>query len=393
MAFGEILFWLALAGLFYCYLGYGLLLFGRNKVKSLLFPVKKTGLQDLPVTLVVAAYNEESILRQKILNTLEIDYPRDLFHVIFITDGSTDNSCELINQYDFITLLHQHERKGKSAAIKRAMRFVQTPVVIFSDANSMLNPGCVKAMVRHYADKRTGGVAGEKKILNDKNASVVGQAEGLYWKYESFMKQQDADFNTVVGAAGELFSIRTELFHPLEEHLILDDFILSMQVCLQGYKIQYEPVAYAVELPSASLADEEKRKVRIAAGAFQSIQYLSNALNIFKYPWLSIQYFSRRLLRWIACPVLILLLLISNIWLVVNQQGLIFDYLLAAQGIFYMLALAGRIFIAAGWRMGVLNIPFYFVFMNFCMVKGFFKYAQGRQTVLWEKSMREVVAD
>jgi len=221
--------------------------------------------------------------------------------------------------------------------------------------------------------------------------SVVGQAEGLYWKYESFMKKQDADFNTVVGAAGELFSIRSELFYPLEEELILDDFNLSMQICLQGYKIDYEPRAFAVEAPSFSLEEEEKRKIRIAAGAYQAIGYLKSCFNIFKFPLLSIQYFSRRLLRWFACPVLIFILLISNIWLSAYQQGTIFNYLLLGQGIFYFLAFAGRLFISFGWKAGILNIPFYFVFMNVCLVKGFFNYIQGRQSVLWDKSLREAI--
>ncbi|HEV8285155.1 MAG TPA: glycosyltransferase family 2 protein [Chitinophagaceae bacterium] len=345
----------------------------------------------LPVTLIIAAYNEESILPQKIKNTLEIDYPSHLLRVIFITDGSTDDSADLLSQYEFITLLHQTGRKGKPAAIKRAMRFVQTPIVVFSDANSMLNRSCLKAIVRHYADEKVGGVAGEKKILRNRSASIVGQAEGLYWRYESFMKQQDSHFNTVVGAAGELFSIRTELFRSLEDHLILDDFVISMQVCVDGYKIKYEPNAYAIEAPSASLADEEKRKIRIAAGAYQFIDYSWQDLNILKYPLLSIQYFSRRLLRWIACPVLIAFIFLSNLWLVTHEQGMIFTSLLLIQIIFYALAFLGRFFIAAGWRIGVFNVPFYFMFMNLCMVKGFFCYIQGRQTVLWEKSMREAV--
>jgi cellulose synthase/poly-beta-1,6-N-acetylglucosamine synthase-like glycosyltransferase len=235
-----------------------------------------------------------------------------------------------------------------------------------------------------------GGVAGEKRIFNNRD-SVVGQAEGLYWKYESFMKQQDSNFNTVVGAAGELFSIRTELFEYSEDDLILDDFTISMQVCLKGYKIMYEPGAYAIETPSVSLAEEEKRKIRIAAGAYQAIDYSKQGLGILKYPLLSIQYFSRRLLRWIACPVLIILLFLSNIWLVMYQPGMVFNSLLLIQVVFYSLAFAARFFIATGRRMGVLNIPFYFVFMNFCLVKGFFNYIQGRYSVLWEKSIREAV--
>jgi cellulose synthase/poly-beta-1,6-N-acetylglucosamine synthase-like glycosyltransferase len=244
-------------------------------------------------------------------------------------------------------------------------------------------------MVHHYSNERVGGVAGEKKILQDGHSSAVGQAEGLYWRYESFIKKQEADFNTVVGAAGELFSIRTKLFQPGADNLILDDFIFSVEVCLKGYKIEYEPCAFAMEAPSVSLADEEKRKIRIAAGAYQSVSYLKHQMNIFKYPLLTIQYFSRRLLRWIACPLLLTLILITNIGLV--NQHYIFQYFLLGQAIFYLFALAGRIFIAAGRRMGILNIPFYFMFMNVCLVKGFFNYRSGRQTVLWERSIREAI--
>jgi cellulose synthase/poly-beta-1,6-N-acetylglucosamine synthase-like glycosyltransferase len=255
----------------------------------------------------------------------------------------------------------------------------------------MLNPGSVKAIVQHYADEKVGGVAGEKKILNTGCQSAVGDAEGLYWKYESFMKKQDAAFHTVVGAAGELFSIRTELFHALDESIILDDFIISMQICIDGYKIEYEPKAFAMEAPSSSLAEEEKRKVRIAAGAYQAVGYLVKCLNIFKYPLLTLQYFSRRLLRWIACPILIAVILACNISLVIDRQGIIFNYILLTQALFYFLALAGRLFISLGWRIGILKIPFYFLFMNICLVKGFVNHIQGRQSVNWEKSLREAM--
>jgi len=385
----EITFWLSVAILFYCYLGYGILLFCFNALKRLFYPSRKNEqLELLPVTLIVAAYNEECILGQKINNTLQIDYPSHLLRVIFITDGSTDGSSELVSRFPFITLLHQSPREGKSAAIKRAMRHAQTPVVVFSDANAMLNAGSLKAIVRHYSDAAVGGVAGEKRIISNSGNSVLGEAEGMYWKYESFLKQQDSSFHTVVGAAGELFSIRTELFELDENNLILDDFALSMKVCLEGYKIKYEPRAYAMEYPSASLMDEEKRKIRIAAGAFQAVEYFSPRLRFFRHPLLSFQYFSRRLLRWIACPFLVAVVFFTNTWLVADHQGVIFNSLLLAQVLFYSLALLGRVLILAGFRAGILNIPFYFFFMNACLLKGFFQYRQGRQTVLWEKSVR-----
>jgi cellulose synthase/poly-beta-1,6-N-acetylglucosamine synthase-like glycosyltransferase len=196
-----------------------------------------------------------------------------------------------------------------------------------------------------------------------------------------------------VGAAGELYSIRTSLFSPLENHLIIDDFIISMQVCLAGFRMAYEPGAFAVEAPSLSLAEEKKRKIRIAAGAFQSISHLKQCLNFVKYPLLSFQYFSRRILRWVACPILLVLLFISNALLVAGNQGLIFNYFFFGQSVFYILAMAGRLAKFSKWKLGIFNIPFYFVFMNLCLARGFFKYINRQQTVIWEKAMREIAPE
>jgi biofilm PGA synthesis N-glycosyltransferase PgaC len=390
----TIFFWVSFLILFYCYIGYGLLVIILIAIRRLSgFPEKKyTSAASLPVTLIITAYNEEKILERKIRNTLEIDYPAGQLQVIFITDGSEDGSVKLIQQYPSIRLLHQQKRQGKYAAIKRAMHQVRTPVVVFSDANTMLNPDCINKIITHYGDKSVGGVAGEKKILDSQNISAVGEAEGLYWQYESFMKKLDAGLNTVTGAAGELFSIRTGLFKELNDDLILDDFVISMQICLQGYKIEYEPGAFAIEHPSASLEEEEKRKVRISAGAYQSIGYLKECLNIFKHPLLAFQYLSRRLLRWIFCPLMLVILLLSNILIVSYYPGAgFYNWVLYVQIAFYALASIGWLFVRSGKKLGLMAIPFYFVFMNYCLVKGFIKYIKGRQSVLWEKSMRQVV--
>ncbi len=388
------LFWISLSVLFFCYIGYGLILLLLNAGKAIFISsTKNAGIVEyLPVTIIIAAYNEEKILEQKIINTLAIDYPVDKLNIIFITDGSKDESVNIINKYPSVTLFHQQQRKGKFAAIKRAMQSVKTPVVVFSDANTMLNEECIRRIVLHYQDVKVGGVAGEKKIIRNKLVSAIGEAEGLYWQYESFLKKQDAGFNTVAGAAGELFSIRTELFTTVNDELILDDFVTSMQVCMQGYKIAYEPGAFATELPSASLAEEEKRKIRIAAGAYQSIGYLISCLNIFKYPLLGFQYISRRFLRWVCCPPLLLILLISNIFIVSNGlMPMFYTFFLYIQLLFYGMALIGWMLVSAGKKAGLLTIPFYFVFMNYCLVKGFVRFIKGRQTVLWEKSLRQAI--
>lgn len=387
------LFWISLVILFFCYLGYGLFLLVIRLLASGFSNKKKQVLREwLPVTLVVTAYNESAVLEEKIRNTFEIEYPAELFHIIFITDGSVDNSAALLSKYPAIIHLHDPERRGKMAAIKRAMRAVDTPVVVFSDANSMLNKECIYNMVSHYQDPRVGGVAGEKKIMFAGKISAVGEAEGIYWQYESFLKKLDASFHTVVGAAGELFSIRTKLFTGFDDQVILDDFLISMQVCLQGYKISYEPGAYALEFSSVSLREEEKRKIRISAGAYQSISYLTACLNFLKYPLLGFQYVSRRLLRWVFCPVLLGVLFITNILIVYGYDAsLIYSWFLAAQASFYCLAFVGWLLVRKEKRAGLLAIPFYFVFMNYCLVRGFIRFLKGKQSVLWEKSIRQEV--
>jgi poly-beta-1,6-N-acetyl-D-glucosamine synthase len=391
MRYAIILFWFSLSLLFFCYLGYGLLLLFINAFRKKSRPLKALDYADMPaVTLIIAAYNEEKVLQGKIANTLAIEYPADKLQVIFVTDGSTDRSLEIVEQYPSFLCLHQPERQGKYAAIVRAMQAVKTPIVVFSDANSMLNKECIQKMVRHYADGKTGGVAGEKKISHSANNAAVGEAEGLYWQYESFMKKQDAALNTVVGAAGELFSIRTHLFEPVRDKIILDDFIISMNVCLKGYIIKYEPEAFAVESPSVSLKEEARRKIRISAGAYQSIGYLRSCLNVFAYPLLSFQYISRRFLRWVFCPFMLIFLLAANIYIVaaMHLNGF-YHRFLYAQLFFYALAIVGGFLIRYGKKAGVLNVPFYFLFMNYCLLRGLFRFLSGQQSVLWERSVRQ----
>jgi cellulose synthase/poly-beta-1,6-N-acetylglucosamine synthase-like glycosyltransferase len=390
-----IFFWLSLFILFFCYIGYGLLLFCINQSRKIFsFSKKKSaGEINLPVTFIVPAYNEADIIESKLRNTLALAYPSQHMEIIFITDGSTDGTEKIVQRYPSVKLMHLPVRKGKYAAICRAMKDVHTPVVIFSDANAMLNKNAIQKIIAHYADSKTGGVAGEKKILHGCSVSAVGDPEGLYWEYESFMKKQDADFYTVVGAAGELFSIRTELFRDTENHPILDDFEISMQVCLQGYRIAYEPDAYAEEMPSVSLKEEEKRKVRISAGAFQSIGYLNKKLNVFKHPILCFQYFFRRLLRWTVCPVMIPILFICNVYIVIQASYLIFySCFLAGQLLFYLLVFTGWYLVQKGRHTGLLSIPFYFIFMNYCLVKGLITFLQGHHSVLWKKSIRETMS-
>lgn len=388
MLFIYILFYASFFILFYNYIGYGILLWALVKIKRRLLKAPAPPAPYEPeVTLVVAAYNEETVIAEKIANTLALDYPEEKLQLLFITDGSTDNTPAIISRYPRIQLLHSNARNGKTAALNRAMEHVQTPYVIFCDANTLLNTAAVRNIVKHYADGRTGGVAGEKKVISS-GAAGAAATEGVYWKYESFLKKLDAELYSVVGAAGELFSIRTALFQPVEEDVILDDFVISLRINIKGYRIAYAPDAYAMETPSDSIKEEHKRKIRISAGGFQSIIMLRALLNIFRFPLVSFQYISHRVLRWTLSPLSLLILLLSNIVLAIYEGGWFFSAILAVQVLGYLAALTGYKLAERNIKISLFYIPFYFLFMNIAVYQGFYRYLRGNQSAAWEKAKR-----
>lgn len=395
MDFVKIIFWISLFLLLYSYVGYGLVLFCLVKLKEvfmrrLIFPQPA-----LPsVALVVCAYNEEAIIEAKIQNTLRLNYPADKLRILFVTDGSSDKTPDLVSNHARIILLHKPERRGKAAAMNRAAAFVQEEILVFCDANSLLNRDCIEKLVRHYANPQVGGVAGEKRVHSPAHHSGAAlKGEGLYWRYESFLKKMDARLFSVVGVAGELFSIRKTCYEPLREDIVLEDFVLSMRVCLRGFVIAYEPEAYATEPAPPSMHEEQKRKIRISAGAFQAMLLVKEGLNFFKYPLLSFQYISHRVLRWTVCLPALLLAFAANLVLAIWSGQVFYTYLLYLQTGFYLLGLMGWICSLKNIRIRGLFVPYYFLFMNAAVLIGFHRFVMGRQSVLWEKSKRVLLGE
>lgn len=387
----EIIFWILFGIVFYTYIGYGVLLFLLVKIKEVFLSKSEQLIfsSNLPkVTFLVAAYNESSCIEEKIKNTLSLDYPKDKMQFIFVTDGSDDGTNEIASKYDQIEVYHEQERSGKIGAINRGMQFVENEIVIFSDANAMLNNQSLKNLVRHYHNPDVGCVAGEKRIFSKELDSASSAGEGLYWKYESFLKKYDYKLHTAVGAAGELFSIRTSLFIHVEDDTILDDFIMSLRIVKQGYKIAYEADAYALEGASVSIAEEKKRKVRISAGGIQSVLRLSVLLNVFKYPVVAFQYISHRVLRWVVTPFLLLVLIPINLLLAIEKPFDVYSFLLIGQLLFYSLAFLGWYFENRKVKIKLFFVPFYFSFMNICVLLGLIKFFKGNQSVLWERAVR-----
>jgi biofilm PGA synthesis N-glycosyltransferase PgaC len=385
----KIIFWVSFAIIFYSYIGYGILMALLVAIKKL-FRKKQALPASFPqVALVVAAYNEEDYIKVKIENTFELDYPADKLEIIFITDGSTDNTPGIISQYPAIRLLHQPERKGKVAAMNRAIGYVQSPLIVFCDANTLLNKACISEIVKHYADPRVGGVAGEKKIIPGGADTAAAAGEGLYWKYESILKKLDSDLYTTVGAAGELFSVRKDLMEKIPEGTIIEDFVQSLKLCVNGYVVRYEPNAWAAETASTSIKEEMKRKVRICAGAFQAMILLKELFNVFKYPVVSFQFISHRILRWTLCPIALITLLFSNVLLSIMQVGIFYHITLVCQSTFYALAITGWVYANRNIRVKTLYVPFYFLFMNLSVFMGFSRFVRNKQTVLWERAARQ----
>jgi biofilm PGA synthesis N-glycosyltransferase PgaC len=386
------LFWTGVCIVLYTYAGYGLAIFILSKIKRRFPAPNPVNDENLPeVTLLIAAYNEEQFIEEKIKNTLSLDYPTQKLKVFFVTDGSTDNTPSIIERYPQISLFHESQRKGKIHAVNRVMKFVKTPIVIFSDANTDLNREAIKNIVRHYQFENVGGVAGEKRIFKKAEDNASGAGEGLYWKYESFLKRKDSDVYSVVGAAGELFSIRTELFEEPAENIIIEDFYLSLSICSKGYRFIYEPDAYATETASASVGEEWKRKVRISAGGFQAIAKLKHLLNPFKYGILSFQYVSHRVLRWTLAPLFLPVILLCNIWLAMAGLAL-YQLALLGQFVFYVLAFLGYLNRDKKISVKGFFVPYYFCVMNLSVYAGFWRYLNGKQSVVWEKSQRAAVS-
>jgi cellulose synthase/poly-beta-1,6-N-acetylglucosamine synthase-like glycosyltransferase len=285
-----------------------------------------------------------------------------------------------------VEVSHEDSRAGKAAAENRAMTLIDTPIVVFCDANTYLNKDCIKNLVRHYDDPKVGAVSGEKRVMSSGSDTASAAGEGLYWKYESALKKWDSELYTIVGAAGELISFRASLVEDLEEDTILDDFMQTMRICQQGYRVVYEPESYAAETASDNVTEELKRKVRIAAGGWQSIRRLWAILIPFPQPLLSFQYISHRVLRWSISAFVLPLIFILNLFL--YSQSWLYEYLLFAQIVFYCTALLGWFLENRAIRVKLLFVPYYFLMMNYAVFAGFGRWLKGSQKATWERAKR-----
>ncbi len=390
-----LLFWFLLIILLYTYIGYALILYVFLKLKGL-FSYQKNWEPDSEyepeVCLFVTAFNEKDYVHQKVENSFSLNYPKEKIQYLWITDGSDDGTPELLKKYPELEVHHSPERCGKMHAMNRGIKFVRTPIIIFSDSNTFLGKESIREIVAKFSRTEIGCVAGEKRIVNKRFDVAAGAGESLYWKMESWIKNMDAELCSAVGAVGELFAIRTELFEEVETDTLLDDFVISLRIVQKDYHIAYAPKAYAEESASLNVKEEMKRKIRIAAGGIQTIFRLKDLLNPFRYGLFSWQYFSHKVLRWTLAPVSLFLFLPVNLTLVFQQNGwgtfTFYSAIFYFQLLCYLLAAIGWFLENRSIRQKILFVPYYFVSINYAATRGIFRYFKGKQSVNWEKSKR-----
>lgn len=365
-----------------------MLLFVISKFKIPKTPQLISDTYEPTVTLFVAAFNEQDFVESKIANSFALNYPKNKLTCVWVTDGSNDKTNELLAKYPEIKVYFQPERKGKINAMNRGMEFVDSEIVIFSDGNTILSNDAVNEIVKAFNNKNVGCIAGEKRIELSSKDSAAAAGEGFYWKYESWIKQLDAITGSCVGAAGELFAIRKELFFKVPADTILDDFIISLTIAMQGFKIDYTPNAFAIEKASANISEEMKRKVRIAAGSMQSLVRLKALFNIWKHGFLSFQFISHKVMRWIVTPVSLVILIPLNVILALQSQ--LYMNILLLQVFFYLFVFLGWLFKDKETKLSIIFIPYYFFIANLSMWLGYFRFIKGSQSVNWERAKRSI---
>ena len=379
------LFWLSAGVIIYIYIGYPLLIALLAKLRPK--PVRRTQIQP-SVTLLIAAYNEEDVIREKIENSINLNYPKNKLEIVIVADGSTDRTCSIVREYHHLgVVLHDRpERKGKLAALNRVVPLTHGEIILFSDANNMFRPDAVSKLASNFWDPNVGAVTGKKLLFKTK--SGLGESENLYWRYESFIRAKESQFNSTTGVAGEILSIRRDLYIPTRDSIINDDLFIAMQVVKQGYRVIYEPEAISEELPIASIKDELIRRARISAGYYQLIREL--LLLLPSAPFFVFQAISHKLLRPFV-PFFMIIALLTNLSLVMTEShsNIIMIALAIAQLFFYILAAIGFCLSKFRVELKPFFVPYYFCYSNFSYLLGLFKFLFGKQNVLWEKPSRE----
>ena len=388
------IFWFCVLFIGYVYVGYPLIvaLLARLRRNVEAYP-------DLTprVSILIAAYNEQDVIAAKLENTLALDYPLDRMQIVAAVDGSDDRTAEIVQAYASrgIALSYNVRRRGKTVAINRAVPRLKHDIVVFSDANNMYAPNALRELVKPFANPQVGGVTGRKKIVEDLDAHA--KADGLYWKYESFIQRNETRLSSCTGVTGEILAIRRALYWPPADHVINDDFFIGMGVLRHGYRLVYAPDAHSVEYSSLTEQDEALRRSRIVAGRYQAM-LMAGSILPWKNPLLVWQIVSHKFMRPLV-PLLTLLAFAATVaaclWpSMATSRGWLYlapplNYVfLAVEILIGILAVFGSSLKKLGVLGKLLYLPTFLVISNMAAVIGLYTFFTGRQTALWKRARR-----
>ncbi|HAH48155.1 glycosyltransferase family 2 protein [Gimesia sp.] len=382
----ESLFWTTLFLIGFSYIGYPLVIWmlARNKSRQLNSKEQEpVDAGSLPrVSIIIAAYREEAVILERLNNLARLDYPSSKLEILIGCDGNEDLTGELVSAYgnDQIRLIQFEQRRGKASVLNDCVPQASGEILVFSDANTNMDPQCLKQMVRHFQEESTGCVCGQLVLEDSETGKNV---DGLYWKYENFLKHCETRLGAVLGVNGALYALKKSLYQPIPADTIIDDFLIGMRVHLAGQRLIHDETAFAVEESATSVQAEFKRRIRIGTGAFQSLKHLKGLLHP-RYGTISFAFWSHKLLRWF-CPVFMALAFLCNLFLL-NQP--LYQATLSLQILFYASAFIGMKLDGSSRLLKLCRVPGMFVQMNLALGIGLFRFLFTRQSGIWERTER-----
>jgi poly-beta-1,6-N-acetyl-D-glucosamine synthase len=371
----------SLALVIYVFAGYPTILYVLARLRPR--PVHPDAAHEPRLTLIIAAHNEADVIDGKLRNVQALDYPRERLEVIVAADGSDDDTAERAARFPGVRVLHRPERRGKLAAINRAVEASRGDVLVLSDANNAYTPDALRELVAPLADPSVGLVGG-RKVIDDGSSRSLDRAEGLYWRYESKIKEWESTIGCMIGAPGEILAFRREAYRSPDPGMLTEDFVQAMLVAADGWRVVYAPGAHSVERASATVDDEAIRRSRLVVGRSQAVRRLLPAL-LRRRPMLAWQFISHKGLR-PAVPAALAGAVISNISLAPARGWA--RTLLTAQAAFYGAALVGWRRERSGRQSKLTYLPFYFCRMNLATLRGLLDFAHGRRQVGWTRVRR-----
>ncbi|SFI27201.1 glycosyltransferase family 2 protein [Planctomicrobium piriforme] len=378
----QIAFWTACGLVAYAYVGYPMLLGVLARVTPRRAPQNAEPGAWPTVSLIISAYKEEALILQRIANALQMDYPADRLEIIIGCDGNEDCTGDLVRTVDDsrVHLRQFPQRRGKPSVLNDCVADAQGEIIAFSDANTFWEPDALKKLVRHFQQSQVGGVCGQL-LLTD--PATGKNADGLYWKYENFLKRWEGRIGALLGFNGAIYAIRKSLWEPIPAFAIVDDFLIGMRIYQRQHTLVFEEAAVANEETAPSIQAEFQRRTRIGAGGFQSLCWLSPLLSP-KYGRVAWAFWSHKVLRWL-CPLFMVVALATNIALA-GEPG--YGWLLVAQATFYGVAISGNRVDGIGPVAKLFRLCAMFAGMNAALAVGFWRWLGKQQTGAWARTAR-----